>query len=201
MRFKFGTMLGVATIVASVSGAAAVAADIRTALDPESVSKSRQTPFGLYLTPSEAHTAIQEDPSIVLIDVRDPIEISFVGHPKPMDANVPLRTATRTFNPKSGTYVMQSNANFVADVNAAMERLGFGKEHPVFVTCRSGPRSAAAARLLHQAGYKSVWNLVEGFEGSIDPITGARTKNGWRNAGLPWSYRIQASAAWQPAPQ
>jgi len=120
-----------------------------------------------------------------LIDVRDPIEITFVGHPEPMDSNIPLRTITDRFNPKSGHYRMRDNAGFVADVDALMKRLNLSKSSPIIVSCRSGPRSAVAARLLHAAGYQNVWNQIEGFEGSLDGKTGARSKNGWRNAELP----------------
>lgn len=172
--------------------------EISTSVDKASVSKSRQTPYGLYLTPSDAYKAVTKEPSIVLIDVRDPVEISFVGHPKPMDSNIPLRTVTEKFNPKSGKYKMKANAAFVADVDALMKRLKLSKSDPIIVSCRSGPRSAVAARLLHKAGYKNVWNQVEGFEGSIDKETGARSKNGWRNAGLPWSYKISNGTQWQP---
>lgn len=177
------------------------ASEIKTELDPTKVSKSRQTPFGLYLTPQEAFLAISANPDIVMIDVRDPIEISFVGHPKPMDGNVPLRTVSRKFDTKSGAYVMKSNTNFVIDVDALMKRLGYTNTDPVFVTCRSGPRSAVAAKLLYDAGYKNVWNLVEGFEGSLDIKSGSRLNNGWRNADLPWSYKINAKAVWQPSSQ
>ena len=177
---------------------AASAFEISTSVDKASVSKSRQTPYGLYLTPSDAYKAVTKEPSIVLIDVRDPVEISFVGHPKPMDSNIPLRTVTEKFNPKSGKYKMKANAAFVADVDALMKRLKLSKSDPIIVSCRSGPRSAVAARLLHKAGYKNVWNQVEGFEGSIDKETGARSKNGWRNAGLPWSYKISNGTQWQP---
>lgn len=172
--------------------------EISTSVDKASVSKSRQTPYGLYLTPSDAYKAVTKEPSIVLIDVRDPVEISFVGHPKPMDSNIPLRTVTEKFNPKSGKYKMKANAAFVADVDALMKRLKLSKSDPIIVSCRSGPRSAVAARLLHKAGYKNVWNQIEGFEGSIDKETGARSKNGWRNAGLPWSYKISNGTQWQP---
>jgi len=174
------------------------ASEISSSVDDASVSKSRQTPHGLYLTPSDAYAAVSETPSIVLIDVRDPVEISFVGHPKPIDANIPLRTVTGKFNSKSGKYDMRTNAGFVADVDALMQRLDLSKSDPVIVSCRSGPRSAVAARLLHAAGYTNVWNQVEGFEGSIDKKTGARSKNGWRNAGLPWKYKISNGAQWQP---
>ena len=177
----------------------AAANEISSSVKSSSVSKSRQTPFGLYLTPSDAYAALSEKPSIVLIDVRDPVEISFVGHPKTMDSNIPLRTVNDEFNPKSGTYKMKSNTGFVADVDALMKRLGKSKSSTIIVSCRSGPRSAVAARLLHAAGYENVWNQVEGFEGSFDSKTGARSKNGWRNAGLPWKYKIGKGENWQPA--
>lgn len=189
----------IAGFAISMIASTAFAADLSSSVESSSVSKSRQTPFGLYLTPSDAHQATKNDPSIVLIDVRDPVEISFVGHPEPMDANIPLRTVTTTFNAKSGAYKMKRNAGFVSDVDALMKRLGLTKSDPIIVSCRSGPRSAVAARMLHAAGYKNVWNQVEGFEGSIDPKTGARSKNGWRNAGLPWKYKIADGAQWQPA--
>jgi len=48
------------------------------------------------------------------------------------------------------------------------------------------------------AGYSNVWNLVECFEGGKNK-DGARAINGWRNTGLPWSYKIPAEAAWVPA--
>lgn len=193
--------IAIAIAMALIFQMPTLAAAIESGVDRTALSKSRQTPFGLYLTPTDAHAALTKNPDIVLIDVRDPIEISFVGHPEPMDSNIPLRTVSRRFNPRSGSYAMDENRNFVAEVDALMNRLALGKEDPIFVTCRSGPRSANAARLLHKAGYKEVWNLVEGFEGSIDPATGARSKNGWRNAGLPWSYKIKSRAVWQPIAQ
>lgn len=169
---------------------------IESTVNADTLSKSRQTPFGLYLTPADAHAALQENPGILLIDVRDPVEVSFVGHADGMDANIPLAFASGAFNPESGSYKMVRNGEFVSGVDAALDRLKLDKSAPVFVICRSGSRSAAAARLLHAAGYTQVWNLVEGFEGSIDPQTGGRNKDGWRNAGLPWSYKIPADAAW-----
>ena len=175
------------------------ASQITTNVETSKVSESRQTPFNLYVTPTDAYSAILKKDSIVLIDVRDPVEISFVGHPSPMDANIPLRSVTTKFNAKAGRYDMKENANFVADVDALMLRLGLSKSDPIIVSCRSGPRSAVAARLLYRAGYKQVWNQVEGFEGSIDSKTGARSKNGWRNAGLPWKYKISHGTQWQPS--
>ena len=58
--------------------------------------------------------------------------------------------------------------------------------------CRSGSRSAKAANLLYQAGYKNVYSVIEGFEGDKSKIAetkGQRVVNGWKNAGLPWTYK------------
>lgn len=174
------------------------AAEIQSSVNTPQVSKSKQTPFGLYLTPVDAATALEKDPSIVLIDVRDPFEITFIGHPAPMDVNIPLRTISHNFNADGGNYHMTPNTKFVDEVAAAMKVLGFSKSHPIIVSCRSGSRSAVAARALFAAGYKNVWNQVEGFEGSIDAKTGDRTLDGWRNSGLPWRYKIAAGKQWKP---
>ncbi|MEE9374980.1 MAG: rhodanese-like domain-containing protein [Rhizobiaceae bacterium] len=187
-----------ALLLFPLAASSANAGQIQTKLEVSAIAKKRVTPYNKYLSAKEAHHALSSDPSIVLIDVRDPIEINFIGHSSGMDANVPLRTVSNQFKQKKGSYGWKDNKNFVVEVDMMMKRLGHTKEDTVFVSCRSGVRSAVAARLLYQAGYKNVWNLVEGFEGSKDKKTGIRSKNGWRNAGLPWSYKIPATAAWQP---
>lgn len=178
--------------------AAAGAAEIRSSVDAATLDKEKATPLGLYLTPRDAHEALTADPAIVFVDVRDPIEVAFVGHPQGMDANIPVKIATHDFDAKKGSYAMKANASFVAEVERLMVREGRGKADPVFVMCRSGGRAADAAKLLAAEGFTNVWNLVEGFEGDMDKPTGQRSVNGWRNAGLPWSYKLDASAAWQP---
>ncbi|MBK0398457.1 sulfurtransferase [Limibaculum sp. M0105] len=185
-----------ACVIALASPAGA--ADIRSSVDAATLDKKKSTPLGLYLTPQDAHAALQADPAIVFVDVRDPIEVAFVGHPEGIDANVPVKIATHRFDGKKGDYVMEPNAGFVAQVEAVLAREGRGKTDPVFVMCRSGGRSAAAARQLIEAGFTNVWNLVEGFEGDSDKASGQRTLNGWRNAGLPWSYKLDERLAWQP---
>ena len=105
---------------------------------------------------------------------------------------------TDEFDRKKGTYKAAPNSRFVTDLNAVMARNGFAKNHPIFVMCRSGDRSAKAADILAKAGYRSVWSLVEGFEGDKDKA-GKRTVNGWRNAGLPWTYKLTLDQAWVPS--
>lgn len=186
------------TLAALALAGPAYAQNIRSGVDAAALPESKTTPLGLYLTPGDAHAALEAEPDIFFIDVRDPIEIAFVGHAGAIDANVPVRIATHDFDPGKGNYRMVANGAFVAEVEAVLAREGLDRDAPVFVMCRSGGRSAAAARLLIAAGFTNVWNLVEGFEGDADPATGARTLNGWRNAGLPWGYRIDPEAAWQP---
>ena len=172
--------------------------EIATSVDAGALPAGKQTPLGLYLTPADAHAALEGDPGILFIDVRDPIEVAFTGHPDPVDAIVPLMLSTHEFSPERGSYAMVPNTGFLAQVEAVRAREGLDKEAPVFVMCRSGGRSAAAAAMLAEAGYTNVWSLIEGFEGDSGP-DGQRNVNGWRNAGLPWGYKIDPAAAWQPA--
>ena len=171
------------------------AGEVTSSVDPSTLSASKTTPLGLYLTPGDAHAALSADPSIVFLDVRDPVEINFIGHAAGVDAIVPLRLTTHRYNGASG-YAAEDNPNFLPQAEAAIARAGGNRETPIFVICRSGARSATATRALADAGYANVWNLVEGFEGDKD-ATGARALNGWRNAGLPWGYAIAPEVAWE----
>ncbi len=191
-------ILKIITPVVMLSFALPVAAaEIVTDVDTAKVSKSRATPLGLYLSPTAAHQALTDNPDILLVDVRGPIEIGFIGHPQGMDQNIPIALTTYDLDSKKGAYKMIANPNFVVEIDALLKREGLTKSDPVFVTCRSGGRSGAAARQLIAAGYSNVWNLVEGFEGSTN-ADGVRAKNGWRNAGMPWEYKLTAKTAWMP---
>ncbi|GJL98380.1 MAG: hypothetical protein DHS20C07_00600 [Methyloligella sp.] len=173
----------------------AYAAEIKSDVSPEKVSQSRSTPLGLYLSPKGAYKALKQNPKIVFIDVRDPIEVSFVGHALGTDKNIPLAFASHEFSPELGRYKMKENPNLLAEVKNLIDREGVTKKDPVFVACRSGGRSGKVVRKLIKAGYTNVWNLVEGFEGDKN-TEGFRTLNGWRNAGLPWTYKIPETMAW-----
>ena len=125
-----------AAIGLTVAALSAHAAEIASSVDATAPPKGKQTPLGLYLTPADAHAALQADPGIVFIYVRDPVEVSFVGHAQGMDANVPIATASRTFNPKAGRYSMTPNSSFVAQAAANIQREGGNKDAPIFVICR-----------------------------------------------------------------
>ena len=52
-----------------------------------------------------------------------------------------------------------------------------------------------AVNLLAEAGFKNAYNIIDGMEGDLveDPdsmFVGKRMKNGWKNAGVPWTYDV-----------
>ena len=107
-----------------------------------------------------------------------------------MAYNIPMMFATREWNAAKGGYVMEPNERFLEQVREIAE-----PDDLVLVTCRSGQRSKIGADTLTEAGYKNAYSIVDGFEGDKvkDPdsqFVGQRKKNGWRNAGLPWTYSL-----------
>jgi rhodanese-related sulfurtransferase len=57
---------------------------------------------------------------------------------------------------------------------------------PVLLICRSGRRSLEAGKVLIKEGFTKVYNISEGFEGSLDEEHHRSTLGGWRFDGLPW---------------
>ena len=57
---------------------------------------------------------------------------------------------------------------------------------PVILICRSGKRSLEAGRVLVEAGFREVYNVLEGFEGELNEHHQRSTLGGWRFHGLPW---------------
>lgn len=182
------TPLIAAFCFASLLGAAQ-AADRPT--DP-----ARQTSWDLYLSSTEAYEMKQSQGGKVLfVDVRDPIEIMFTGFTDVVDVNIPIQIADRArWNDKKPVYVMAMNPRFEADIAAALQARELSKDIPVILMCRSGgERGAPSAKMLEGKGYKQVYVVVDGFEG--DTVKDGERKNwrlvnGWKNSGLPWSYKL-----------
>ncbi len=107
----------------------------------------------------------------VLVDVRTPEEIKFVGH-VPGSLNVPWATGTSlTVNPR-----------FARELEAKVRN----KQQRVLLLCRSGKRSALALQVARRAGFACIANISEGFEGDLDGQQQRGRVNGWRFYGLPW---------------
>ena len=126
------------------------------------------------LTPLETMDRLSTLPDAVLLDVRTMPEWNYVGVPA---VERLLTVEWQTF--PTGAV----NANFVAQV----EQAGVPKSSEIYAICRSGVRSIAAAEALTAAGFESVYNVLEGFEGDKDPAGHRSTVGGWKYHGLPWT--------------
>jgi rhodanese-related sulfurtransferase len=162
--------------------------------------EKKRTPQALYVTSTEAHEKLRAlGDAALFVDVRTRAEVAFLGMPTVADANIPYMTpgAFDEWDDKKGTFKLSPNSEFVLRVNELVERRGLSKQSPLFLICRSGSRSAKAAGLLDAAGYTTVYTVTDGFEGDkarSGPRKGERVVNGWKNAGLPWSYRLDEEA-------
>lgn len=121
------------------------------------------------VTPQQAHDVLKADAGAVYIDVRS--EREFVnGHPAGA-VNIPVAFP----DPARG---MMANPDFVSVVEK-----NFAKDKKIIVGCQAGPRSTAAARMLEQAGFQDISNMLGGFGGMRDQ-TGTVIAPGWAASGL-----------------
>ena len=84
-----------------------------------------------------------------------------------------------------------------------MAAKGLSKNDTVILMCRSGDRSSKATNLLAELGYTKVYTVIDGFEGDVakdGPQAGQRVVNGWKNAGLPWTYKLDKDKLYLPQP-
>jgi rhodanese-related sulfurtransferase len=154
----------------------------------DEVPPHKQTDQALYITASQAYRLQQMHPrEVVLLDIRNRAEVVYAGQPESVDAHVPYLELAYplTWNPRTNDWRTERNPAFVADVEAALTRLGADKNRPILLLCRSGMRSAVAADALAAAGFSRVYTVVDGFEGDLG-ASGRRDVNGWKNAGAPW---------------
>lgn len=169
-----------------------------SARDWSKLSSSKQTRLGLYFTSTEAFQYKQQHPDDSLfVDTRTAAELNYLGAATVMDAHVPLYFMdSKHWNILKGHYRRKKNKNFTDDIARWISRKGLDKNSPIILMCRSGKRSASAVNILAKAGYKQVYTVVDGFEGDKSKHgehKGQRIVNGWKNAGLPWSYSLSQS--------
>ncbi len=109
------------------------------------------------ITPAEAQRRIEQDPSTLVVDVRDAADIPFTGI-IPGAANISYGALT-----------------YKADQEVPEEwrdaRLQ-DRSRPIITTCVVGPLGALGAKLLRDMGFAQVAYIDGGMVG-------------WRNAGLP----------------
>ncbi|MFT3819701.1 MAG: rhodanese-like domain-containing protein [Rubrivivax sp.] len=120
--------------------------------------------------PAEAW-ALASSGQAVLVDVRTPEELAFVGR-VPGAVNVPWATGT----------ALTRNPRFVRELEHKLP----DKSRRLLLLCRSGKRSALALEAARKAGYAQASHVAEGFEGELDDQGRRGQQGGWRFHGLPW---------------
>ncbi|TVP89455.1 MAG: sulfurtransferase [Pseudomonadaceae bacterium] len=158
----------------------------------------------LGLTPDQTANLLQEQgEQMLFIDVRDPVEIMFVGTPLGIDANIPFMLVDRyDFDADNNRFRLNQNPDFAAQVTAALEAKGLDSNALVVTMCRSGSeRGEPSANYLVEQGFTNVRFVIHGFQGDAHkdgPQQGLRTLNGWQNMGLPWQPRIDPDSIYRP---
>lgn len=144
--------------------------------------KEKQTVLDLYLTAQEAYARWKAEPEKVkIIDVRTPEEQLFVGHPA-MAWKIPVAIQSYAWDGDKKRFPMKLLPDFVARVSQIA-----GPEDTLMVMCRSGGRSAMAVNMLAKAGFKNVFNIVDGMEGEGNGDSESECRGGWKNSGCPWT--------------
>jgi rhodanese-related sulfurtransferase len=128
------------------------------------------------VSPLEAYAELQADADAVLVDVRTNAEWSYVGHPDLGQIGKQVIFLEWQRFPDGAL-----NGGFVEQLRAA----GVSDGVPVYFVCRSGARSAAAAKAAATAGLGPAYNVSDGFEGPLGR-DGHRDVTGWKATGLPW---------------
>lgn len=178
---------------------ACLAAGIAAAAALE-VPKEKQTKLGKYVSAKEAAEVVKaERDTVVFIDVRTRGELQFVGWTPEVDGSVAFVEMSQfgEWDDKNARYKLEPNPVFSDNVAALLAKKGLGKDGKVLLMCRSGDRSARAVDVLAQAGFTNVYSVVDGFEGDMSP-EGRRSVNGWKNSGLPWTYKLDKAKVFQP---
>lgn len=171
----------------------------------EQLPEIKRTKLALYLTPQQAYDMKKANPKgVALFDIRTRAEAMYVGWPGDADALVPYvehPEIMTEWDDKRFMYKVEPNVDFVPELEHRLKDMGLGKDASIILICRSGDRSAKAVDRLLMSGYSKVYSVAEGFEGDTvkeGPKTGQRAVNGWKNANLPWTYKLDKSRMYFP---
>lgn len=124
---------------------------------------------------ADTWAALVENPSAVLVDVRTGAEWAYVGVPDLSSLGRRVVFAEWQRYPTG-----EQNRAFVDEVAKAAK-----PDQPLYLICRSGVRSLAAAEILSLRGY-TTHNVADGFEGPPDGVGHRGATAGWKAVGLPW---------------
>lgn len=165
----------------------------------------KKSKLGLYLTPQQAYDMKKANPKgVAFFDIRTRAEAMYVGWPSDADALVPFvehPELMTEWDDKRAMYKLEPNQDFVPELERRLKEMGLGKDATIILICRSGDRSSKAQDRLQAAGYQKVYGVAEGVEGDAakeGPKAGQRVVNGWKNANLPWTYKLDKAKMYFP---
>lgn len=180
-------------------------AGLADGVDVGALPEFKRSRLQLYLTPREAYDTISKNHARTLfLDVRTRAEAMYVGMATLADALVPYvehQELMTDWDERRHMYQLEPNSDFTQEAEIRLKEKGLAKTDRVILICRSGDRSARAADLLANAGFTQVYSITEGFEGDSakdGPKAGQRIVNGWKNTGLPWTYKLEKSKMYFP---
>jgi len=193
-------------LVTALAGAVGMALQpgwARAAVDGASLPEPKRTKAGRYLLAADVPGFMQAQSGagkVLFVDLRTRAEAMFVGMASGIDALVPCvehQELMTDWDTQRGIYRLEPLQAFVPEVNRRLTQKGLSKTDTVMLICRSGDRSSRGANRLADDGYTQVWSVVDGFEGDMSK-DGRRSVNGWKNAGLPWSYKLDRDRMYFP---
>jgi rhodanese-related sulfurtransferase len=159
--------------------------------DPKAtLPEGKKTVLGLYVTAKESYEKWKAEPDKVkIIDVRTPEEYLFVGSPE-LAWRIPVAIQSYEWDAEKKQFPMKPLLDFVSRVGEVAK-----PDDTLMVMCRSGGRSAIAVNMLAKAGFKHVYNIIDGMEGDAngdsDSVAKAQPlKDGWKNSGCPWTKKL-----------
>ena len=165
----------------------------------------KRTKLGLYLTPQQAYDMKKANPKgVALFDVRTRAEAMYVGWPGDADALGPFvehPELMTEWDDKRHMYKLEPNQDCVPELERRLKDMGLARDATIILICRSGDRSSKAADRLQAAGFGKVYSVAEGVEGDTakdGAQAGQRVVNGWKNANLPWTYKLDKAKMYFP---
>jgi rhodanese-related sulfurtransferase len=133
------------------------------------------------LSPTAAWRMLEQIANAVMVDVRTTAEWAYVGGPDLRALGKSVIAIEWQVFPS-----MRVDPDFATRL---ADLVGPDRNAPLLMLCRSGVRSAAAARAMTAAGYRTCLNVAGGFEGALDEQNHRGATSGWKADGLPWSQK------------
>ena len=197
------TVLQVLRLTLSAAALAMLLPFAAHAADASALPEAKRTRAALYLEAREVPAFIGQQggsAKVLFLDLRTRAEAMFVGMVDGIDGLVPfveLQELMTDWDAQRNAYRLEPMQNFVPEVSRRLAEKGLTKDAVVVLICRSGDRSSRGANRLAEEGFTHVYSVIDGFEGDLSK-DGRRSVNGWKNAGLPWSYKLDRQKMYFP---